>query len=133
MTDGTSPADTTALISAIVTLITAILAVPPLVLNIVRLLRRKRSQSELELLRQVATASVQAIEQLNLHTGKSSDDKLGDALELASTQLAAYGVKVTQQQLRAAIEAAVLLMNAGLQLPAPPADPGAPDEPVPVP
>lgn len=125
------PVAITNLMLAIVTLITALLALPPLLVRLWKVLGHEKSTAELEVLRQVATASVAAIEQQMWRTG-TNEEKLAAALDLATTQLKAYGLKIDAAQLRAAIEAAVLLTKAGLQLPPPPVDPAVAIEPGPV-
>lgn len=117
------PLATTNLILAIVTLLAALLALPPLVVRLFKTLGHEKTAAQLEVLRQIATASVAAVEQMNKKTGVSSEEKLAAALDLATTQLKAYGMTVSPEQLRAAIEAAVMLTKVGLQLPPPPADP----------
>lgn len=83
-----------------------------------RYLLRRLSASELQLIREVAATSVAAAEQM--YKKAKGDERLNAALELAETQLLAYGVKVQPGQLRAAIEASVLLYNAKLKMPEPP-------------
>lgn len=106
-------------LTLVVGLMTAVLAVPPLAYQAFRLLRRKHSAEELRVLRDVATVAVQAVEQMS--KTKPGKERLDQAIALASVQLRAYGIKVEPDQLRAAIEAAVLLANVSLQLPAAPA------------
>lgn len=116
---------------AIAGLITAIAALPPVIVRFFQFLGKKKSAADLELLRQVATTSVQAIAQ-TLKTAEN-EKKLAAAMELASTQLLAYGVRVDHSQLRAAIEAAYLLAKSSLQLPPPPPDGTSEPAPAPVP
>lgn len=125
------PLATTNLILAIVTLLGAILALPPLLVRLFKTMGHEKTAAQLEVLRQIATASVAAVEQMNKKSGATSEEKLQAALELATTQLTAYGMTVSPEQLRAAIEAAVLLTKVGLQLPPPPADPNVVDVPAP--
>lgn len=65
----------------------------------------KLSADELATLQRIATIAVTAAEQMG--AGKTGEEKLALALDFASKQLAIYGIKVTPEQLRAAIEAAV--------------------------
>jgi len=65
----------------------------------------KLSADELATLQSVAAIAVQAAEQMG--AGKAGAEKLAIALDFASRQLAVYGVQVSPEQLRAAIEAAV--------------------------
>lgn len=65
----------------------------------------KLSAQELETLQRIASLAVAAAEQMGL--GQTGEQKLALALEFASRQLDVYGIKVTPEQLRAAIEAAV--------------------------
>lgn len=65
----------------------------------------KLSAQELETLQRIASLAVVAAEQMGL--GQTGEQKLALALEFASRQLDVYGIKVTPEQLRAAIEAAV--------------------------
>jgi hypothetical protein len=66
---------------------------------------RRLSAQELETLQRVADLAVVAAEQMGL--GQTGEEKLALALDFASKQLAVYGIAVTPEQLRAAIEAAV--------------------------
>lgn len=111
--------DLLANISAAVMILAGVLGLPPLVYQTYKLIRRTHNAEELRLLCDVATVAVQAVEK----TMKTEDGKkkLREATRLASLQLAAYGVKVDAEQLRAAIESAVQLADAALQLPPPPA------------
>lgn len=98
----------------------ALASVPALAARLWKLMGRRLSAADLQLLRDVATAAVQAAEQQYKKDPDASRKKLDAAMELASTQLLAYGIRINQTQLRAAVEASVLLMNAQLQLPPPP-------------
>lgn len=102
-------------------LVAAILGLIPLVIAALRVLRGRQSAQDLELLRRAAMDSVRAVEQTMKKA--SSEEKLAVALEQASKSLAIYGVRVTPDQLRTAVEAAVFLLTAGLELPEPPAVP----------
>lgn len=93
-------------------------AIPTIAIRLWKWLGKRLSAADLELLRAITTNAVLAVEQTM--TGKApSEAKFAKAYELASTQLAAYGVKVKPEQLRAAIEAAVALNAAKLTLPDP--------------
>lgn len=87
-------------------------------------LGRHVSASDLAILREIATTSVLAVEK----TMKDAEGqaKLAASLELAADQLAAYRIRVTHEQLRAAIEAAVALSKAKLELPKAPETTPAP-------
>lgn len=102
-------------VSMAVTILAAVLGLPPLVYQTLRMIKKSHNAEEMRLLRDVATVAVTAVEK----TMKTEDGqtKLREATKLASKQLAAYGVKVEPDQLRAAIESAVLLSKAALQLP----------------
>lgn len=76
---------------------------------------RRLSAAELQLIREVAQTSVAAAEQM--WKKENGEKKLSAAIDLAEAQLAAYGIKVQPGQLRAAIEASVLLYKAKLRLP----------------
>lgn len=106
-------------------LVTAILGIVPLALAAVRVLKGKQSTQDLELLRRAAMDAVRAVEQ-TMTKKATSEEKLAAAVEVAARSLAIYGVKVDQVRLRMAIENAVFLITAGLELPPPPAtDPAA--------
>jgi len=65
----------------------------------------KLSAQELETLQRIAAIAVLAAEQMGY--GGTGEAKLAIALDFASKQLLVYGIHVTPEQLRAAIEAAV--------------------------
>ena len=65
----------------------------------------KLTQEELATLQRIATIAVQAAEQMG--AGQVGEAKLALALDFATRQLNVYGIKVTPEQLRAAIEAAL--------------------------
>lgn len=125
-----TPTDGVNLAILVVSLLTALLGLIPLLSAAARLVRGRHSAQDLELLRRAAMDAVRAVEQTmkKRDPKASSDEKLLAALEVAARSLAIYGVKVDQAQLRMAIENAVFLMNAGLELPPPPNN-----EPEPVP
>lgn len=81
-------------------------------------LGRHVSSSDLAIMREIATTSVLAVEKTMKDV--ESAKKLDAALNLAATQLNAYKIRVTRDQLRSAIEAAVILSKAKLTLPDPP-------------
>lgn len=79
---------------------------------------------ELETLGSIAALVVQNIEQR--YEDADGPAKLADAMGLADDFLAKYGIKVTAEQLRAAIEAAVFTeTDPGTDVPLPDQEPGA--------
>lgn len=104
----------------LVSLITSVVALPPIVINLLRFLSKSNSAEELRVLRDVAEFAVLSVNQ----TMKTADgsEKLDAALAIASAQLAAYKIKVSPEQLRAIVEAAVWAAKAKIELPVPPGD-----------
>lgn len=99
-------------------------AIPTVLVRVWKLLGRRLSAADIELLTKIATASVTAVEQ-QLKTAEGQE-KLAKALDLAQKQLAVYSVKVSDEQLRAALESAWFLAKSKLTLPPPPEETPAP-------
>jgi LL-H family phage holin len=69
------------------------------------LLNRKLTTEQLALLMKIAREAVRVAEQTGV--AATGEEKKDEAIKVAATFLAAYGIKVSESQLDAAIEAAV--------------------------
>lgn len=78
---------------------------------------RRLSAQELALLQQIASIAVAYVEQTAI--GRESEAKLQEAIRIANTYLAAYGIQVRAEQLVAIIEAAVYAEATKTELPEP--------------
>lgn len=78
---------------------------------------RRLSAQELALLQQIASIAVAYVEQTAI--GRESGAKLQEAIRIANTYLAAYGIQVRAEQLVAIIEAAVYAEATKTELPEP--------------
>lgn len=99
----------------------AIAALPTFLVRFWKLLGRRLSAADIELLTKIATASVTAVEQQMKKA--ENQEKLATALDQARKSLATYGVKVSDEQLRNAIESAWFLAKSNMTLPPPPVEP----------
>jgi hydroxypyruvate isomerase len=98
-----SPEFTTLLLTTFATVVTAI--VGAVAIQFRKRILHELSATDLAMLRQIATLAVQYVEQKFKEA--EGQTKLAEAIRVANTMIASYGINVTVEQLAAIVEAAV--------------------------